>query len=250
MQPLTPLGLNSHATSSLIELSEPLPEQLQIAWSNLSDVPDTNFFRQFIDDLILYKPQISPTQFRYALMTILALAILKEKVDEFIDLSDEIERHEKVTQYAYLRAETAFSAGDTSQEIRESLLQRVKDVKRVYLKARERGCLKAFFRDGFTGLPCFNGRLLSVQAYEQTQLELKEFSWGKTPLDKEATQVDDAIYDFQANKQIKTLPNLDEFISYLKSVPEYCKKWDDQFNTDHFKKVFERACQIHVGGDL
>jgi hypothetical protein len=221
-------------TSSALQL----PEQLQKAWSNLGDYPI--FYRQFIENLLNYQPQIKNSEFRFALVTILALAILEKEVDHFIDMSDEVERHEKITQYVYLRAELAFSSGNNPEEIKKSILQRVEDVKRVYLKAQERGCLKSFFQDGFTGPPCFNGRLLSIQEYENTQLDLIPFSWGKTAIDKEAVEVEEWIYEYQNSNQTEKVPCFEEFIKYF----------NIQQKMNHFRTVFDRACEIYHGGKL
>ncbi|MBA2726714.1 MAG: hypothetical protein H0U49_00875 [Parachlamydiaceae bacterium] len=226
--------------------TDTLPSQIQNALVEIKTSP--TIYQDFIKDLDSYKSKLSPNEYRYAQVTILALSILEKEVDDFL-IHDEVERHEKITQRVYLRAELAFSTGSTSQEIKSSILHRIEAVKNVYLKAKEKENLLGFFKDAFVGPPCFNGRLLSVQEFESTQLNFQDFTWGNNKLlDEEAVQLEELIYHFQELHQTRELPSFDDFVKFLQN--QHKKKWGDRLSTDEFPKVFERACLIFVGGEL
>ena len=229
------------------DLAESVPAQLRDVLSKLDSWPPV--YQRYIEDLKKYRSRITPTELSYALVTILAVAVLEKEVDSFINIENDVEREEKMTERVYLRVERAFTKGNSPEEIKRSILQRVDDVKRIYLRAKEQDSLFGFFHDAFVGPPCFNGRLITMLEYEKKQLDLQEDCGGKTDLDYEAIQLEEILYEFPSAEAGK-LPNFPEFVQHLMSVAEHRDKWKGQVEKERFMKIFDRACNIFVGGDL
>jgi len=226
-----------------------LPQQWKPVWFNLSSYP--LFYQEFVKDLESYRSRISYTEYNYALGTILALAILEKNVDEFMYVTEERDRNFKMTEKVILAVEAAFSKGETPEEIKNSILGRIENVKRVYFRAKELDSLYGFFRDAFVGAPCFNGRLISVEGYERTQLDLQEYFWGRDDtLDPEAVQLEEIIYEYQLKYETEKIPDIHEFIAYLTSQPVHIANWDAEIGSEHFQKIYARAQLICAGGDL
>lgn len=264
------------------DIEDLIPEQLRNVLPNLDSYPSS--YQNYFEDLQKYQYRITPTEFSYALVTILAIAVLEREVDVFSKISNDVDRENTMTQRLYLPVERAFTKGTTPLEVRDSILKRVKDVQRIYKKAKEQNSLLGFFRDAFVGPPCFNGRLITMLEYESLQLdsdlfelshlanvtspclnkslttgpeEYERIQWelqarlgGKTDFDHESVQIEELLYGFQSNYETEEVPELAKFVQYLKSIPEYEKKWGELIGTERFQKIYERACNIFESGDL
>ena len=102
------------------------------------------FFCHVLSDLGTQRGLLSASQYRWALETILALAILEEEADDFSQILEESKRNQAITDRTGLIAELALTKGKTSAEIGQSILGRIEEFKTVYFKDEAQSTTLAF----------------------------------------------------------------------------------------------------------
>lgn len=204
-----------------------------------------SFLNECLSDLDLKKGNLTSTQYDWALKTLSALQILEANSLEFSVILDEFERHSAITKKTGLVAEQAFTKGDTSTQIMNSIVERLKEVQEIYHFDKRNDNTQAFFRDGFIGPPCFNGRLLTLREYHQNQHLHTEFtssSLKSTKYDKEACLIEEIIYELQKKSNSDKIPSQEVVKNHL------LKNGFSLVN--NFEAVYLRALDIMEGGDL
>ena len=214
--------------------------------SAISTLNINDFFADALHDLHSRQNQLTHTQFRWAQQTLQALSNLEQNAKAYCSILDETERNRAITQNTCLIAEPCLTVGNTAEEIFVSIKGRIEDVKEVYTYDKVNDNTLAFFRDAFTGLPCFNGRLLNIREYHQTQhlgIAFSSSSLLATSYDARSCELENIIYRWQECNQVEDLPTKSTLIAYIQEC--------ENFSIDEvFDSIFERTLEIIKGGDL
>jgi len=214
---------------------------LKLACVNLHYL-DQNF-KEMADDLIAKQEHLTSTQFRYALEVVLAIGLLNSNRESIINVSDESERNNKITNLTGLIAEPGLVSGLTSDEVLESLEQRIDLLKTSYLVDKENDDTISLWRDGFIGPPCFNGRMITLQEYRsQKQLLIDRSSIDnlvtvsdQTDYDEKALEMVELMYEFNYDE----LPEKSEFKKFIESS-------DKEGFLIEYDKLYRRAVELYV----
>lgn len=213
----------------------------------------SSFFQEIILDLTQCQHQLTSSQFRWALETLLALSVLERKAEKFSQILNEPERHQTITNKCGLIAEIALTKGNNSQEVLLSIQGRIEEVRTTYLTDQSNHNTLAFFQDAFQGLPCFNGRLLNIRQYSLTRqhgLACEDVFFDKTDFDTPACLLENAIYEYQDAQSSDDIPDQFTLTSYLKGRDDYEKNWKSMVEGETFPRIYSRACDIIEGGEL
>lgn len=168
-------------------------------------------------DLKNLKGTLTATEYRYAKETIAALKVIQALQDNLILIPDEDNRNNFITEKAKLIAEPGLVPGRTDSEIASSIATRINDFIFIYESEKKSNRLSLFFQFGFTGPPCFNGRVNTLAEYmaQATGIKSDLFFNYRTSFDKEANQIEDVIYDWMEENKSDKLPTKNELKQFL-----------------------------------
>ncbi|MCB1118908.1 MAG: hypothetical protein KDK65_03015 [Chlamydiia bacterium] len=192
---------------SFIELQKPL----------LND-----FYQECLSDL--EQQALTPTQKKFALETIVALAWIEREIDTIMTKPTDSARNRYITDQTELIAEEGFSLN------RNMLLARVDTFKNGYLAAKQANTTGDLFQKGFVGPPCFNGRLQTLEGYLLGGIDLFN---DATDYDQEANQLLEEMYGISDDN----IPCFNELNQKL--PPEWTSRTD-------LEKIYKRACEFWV----
>ncbi|GAB4188115.1 MAG: hypothetical protein Tsb0015_07710 [Simkaniaceae bacterium] len=216
-----------------------IPENLQKVFNHIKDYP--SFYSQCIHSLFHYETQLTRTEARYALETILAVALLETNAQNLAKIPEENLRNKYITELTGLIAEPGLIPGNTEEEVLNQISMRVQELQRIFFFDKKRSDEVHFFKEGFIGPPCFNGRILSMQRYESEKQLLQPFSEA-SPDDNLACQMEELMYEYLDlnEKDTKDPPSLQEMKEYVQ------KQKINIFPQEKFEKIYNRAVEFFV----
>lgn len=196
------------------------------------------------------KKSLTTTESRYAEEVIQALHIIEENKAELATILDENKRNQTITDLTHLIAETGLFPGDTPSTILASIDIRIQAFVKTFLHEKEHGELINFFREGFIGPPCFNGRLITSESYGFSKHGEKHrlFFEHHTSLDRDAVKLEDFMYVYSAAMNTDpSVPSLESLRNYFKITTGEYLEVGSLFCSDHIDAIYARACQFYIG---
>jgi len=219
-----------------------LHSNLQQQLDNIQE--ESPAFTEILQDLNIQQSKITATSTRYALETILAIAIIEKNACELAKITDENKRNQKITDLTNLIAEPGLASGDDDVQILESLHQLAVKLFQAYKFDKEHEDTVSLYSCGFKGPPCFNGRIITLEEYIAGKQNLinPQLLTDVTDYDPTAYHYSELMYYCSDNSK----PSYEEFVDYLKSLSTYSSEHANLVESDHFKLVYKRACELFV----
>lgn len=197
------------------------------------------------NDVEAYRASLTPTEYLYAKQVIYGLEKIIKQRAHIATLTQESKRNQYITDLTGLIAEPGLLPGKTSEEIEESIDIRINSLISSYHADKEKGDTLFFFKNGFIGPPCFNGRLDTLEhyAYEKHGFKTKLFFEYHLDWDQDAVALEDLMH--HVSTSYDEPPTQKELSQYSKTPI------GDQIKAillrDPSGKIYKRACEFFTG---
>lgn len=193
---------------------------------------------------------VTQTQYIYAKQVLLGLEQIYIHRDTISGILNEDKRNGYITQLTHLIAETGLIPGNSSSEILQAMDIRITGLVETYLLDKKNNDLLSFFREGFVGPPCFNGRLITLEHYAFSKYHIKNplFYDFHTPWDKEAVEIEEIMHAYveHEGREVSIPPSLEALRSY--SLENHLNaNLQSILHSDHLNLIYKRACQFFTG---
>lgn len=205
--------------------------------------PDS--YKKIINDIEIQQEKLTSTEWRYAIETVLALAILEKNAKELATISDEDQRNQCITDLTHLIAEPGLAPGRNPQEILLNIHQLTSKLFEAYDFDQKQEDTISLYKLGFMGPPCFNGRVITLEEYilaKQKFIDPQTIS-DKTSYDSVAYQYSELMYECRDDE---ALPSIEEFVEFLKNREDFYSEHQEVVNSSQFKEIYKRACELYV----
>src|SRR4051794_33988732 len=127
-------------------------------------VHDINTNRQFFTHIKEAAEQM-PDKSAYVEGTIEGLEKLFENRESIASVGNENLRNKTIMNFTKLLAEPGFCMGKTDNERMANIIEKIDLLRTSFEYAESHNDLDDYFKNGFIGDPCFNGRMITLTEY-------------------------------------------------------------------------------------
>lgn len=191
---------------------------------------------------------LTKRQCKVALETILATAVIEKSIPALKIISHESQRNKEITRLTSLNAEAGFSKGSNENEVERTLREWIDTLLNFFQTTKRNNSLVKFFKAPSSGDPCFNGRYISIMkcAAEEDNIPLSSFEDAAPELYTKAYEYTVLMTTYRESKSINSLdsPSKEEFIKYLKTLPDYETMHRPLIESHMFATLFPLAVEM------